>query len=119
MTNDRNSQPLMTASNMAPGQSASGFVVIGNAGTVRFDYSLRSDGTASKLWNALQLTVVDVASGRVIVDHAPLTSTPTAIGSLAPGATQKLLVRLELPSWYGNDYQGQSARIDFVWHATG
>jgi hypothetical protein len=119
MTNDRDYQPLVSAANLAPGSRIAGSVLIGNAGTVRFVYGLRSEGARNDLWTALQLTVVDAATGRVVLDHAPLSSSTTTFGVLDPGEQRRFLVALELPAWYGNELQGQSARVDFVWRADG
>ncbi|MCW2723352.1 MAG: hypothetical protein JWN35_273 [Frankiales bacterium] len=119
MTNDQNSQPLVSGSNLAPGSRISGSVLIGNAGTVPFTYGLRSEGASNDLWAALRLTVIDARTGRVLLDHTPLAAATTSLGTLNPGEQRPFLVALELPARYGNELQGQSARVDFVWHAEG
>jgi hypothetical protein len=106
---------------MAPGDATYEHVTIRNDSDGPVTLSLRAAGTTNHLWNDLQMGVWQTGTAA----PSPLppllwwTSGENALTTLASGASVRYTIELYLPGGAGNDDQGLTASIDFLWHAQG
>lgn len=117
MTNNHDKHPVIDATNMAPGDTVRETVVIGNAGTVPFDVTLRSLGDTGALARDLRLTVAVI--GGPVLYSGGLDASAVPIGHLGVGQSIDLDISLHLPSSAGNALQQKSARVGLFWTGEG
>jgi hypothetical protein len=109
------------AINMAPGDATYEHVTLRNDSGGPVTLSLRAAGTTNHLWNDLQMGVWQTGAAA----PSPLppllwwTSGDNQLTTLAAGASVSYTIELYLPGSAGNDDQGLTASIDFIWHAQG
>lgn len=117
MTNSREAVDVVSATNMAPGDSVTRDVTIGNAGSLSFVLSLRSSSASTNLLaSLLQLSVVQVSTAPTrTIESGGLTGSAGDIETMRPGQTTTFAVTLRLPATAGNDVQHQSASVDLLW----
>ncbi len=114
LSSDRDGQPLLPASTLAPGAATTGALELGNRGLLPLRYDLRVRAGAEELSGGVLIRVRRNGEGGYVY-HGPLTSNPIQIGTLLPGQQDRLEVTLASPS------QAASAiPVDdtFVWTAT-
>ena len=119
ITSDHSSCRI-TATNMAPGGSASEVMTIKNESDTAYKLYLRATGTQNRLWNDLELGVWKTATAapNPLPPLLNWTSQDNDLGiTLQPGDTVKLTLELFLKSTAGNADQNLTATIDFVWKA--
>jgi hypothetical protein len=104
---------------MAPGGAVSEVLTIRNDTNAPFVLSLKATGTQNRLWDELRLGVwVDGQPAPVPLPSLLLWTTQfNTLGTLQPGASIRYRIQLYLPTTAGNETQGLTAPIDFVWHA--
>ncbi len=119
---------ILTASDLAPGQSASGVVEIRDAGTRPATLklaatNLQEGGGGALIGPSLQLTVRDLTrSSDAIVYSGPLSGLGTIrAGALAAGERRRYSFEATLPDpgLVDNALAGAWARLDFRWTLTG
>jgi hypothetical protein len=139
-TNSKNGAAILTASNMKPGDSATGSVTITNTGSIAGTFSLSKSnltdpvtGTGGvKLSDQLDLKIEDTtgnpatppvvysgklsAMGTIALDYDPSTGTQDPFAASGGARTYKFTVTL--PSSTGNSYQGTSTSVEYDWTAT-
>lgn len=115
----------LVLTNVGPGATDSAELVISNAGTVPFTYTIAGTATnngtgANQLGSALQLQIYPSSScsGEVLNSPARLTFDQTAGRSLAAGSTTTLCFRATLPTTADNALQGSSTVGTFTVTAT-
>ena len=119
--------PILTASNLAPGDSASGQVTVANAGAGSGAFTLNrhtltdTPGAGGGALSArLQLEVIDVTSpaSPVAVYSGPLGSMPQrGLGTLLPGQQRTYRFEANLPEGGTADdaYAGAAASVTYRW----
>ena len=134
MSNSLDGAAILTASNMKPGDSATGIVDIQNTGTVGGTFSLSrsalndSDGVnpMSQKLNLVAKDCGDFASGTptcVVGDPNVYTGTlaamtaSNALGNYAPNDKHRYQFTVTFDSSSGNVYQGDSSTATFQWDA--
>ncbi len=136
-SNSRAGMPIFTASNVGPGNSASGEVTIANTGTLKgYFYLSQSQLTdtvgpgGGALSNRLRLTVRDVTSpgAPTTVYSGPFAAMNTQpLGFISPDAARRysftaLFLDGGTPPTAGagdNAYKGSSTSVRYVWSALG
>ena len=134
MTTQYPSGAVIEFRNAAPGQETTSTVIIRNDGSAPVNYFLSNEATGSSiLWtdrvNGLQMEVRrNDASGPLLYqgplnigrDSAgqPIQVPMTNAGPLAPGAEDRLFLRVYLPRTADNDFQGKSLTVTFIWTAS-
>ncbi len=127
---------LLTASAMMPGDTASGTLVVSNAGTAQLRYSMTSSSTntdSKGLRDVITLTIKTLGTSCAAFDGTSLYSgvlgastaafgDPTAGAqsgdrTLAGGATETLCFRAQLPIGTGNAYQNATTTATFTFDA--
>lgn len=140
MKNDSDGQPILTVTNLAPGQTASGEVTLQNVGTARGYFYLaphgltsppgpNGGGLADNLILRVFLTKGGVTSQKYGGALSKLTKIP--VGRFSPGesGTYQFVVQAKdtgipapptpsRPVRGDNKYQGTDAGIDFRWSAS-
>lgn len=111
-------------SNMAPGSTTTAQLVVNNAGTVPFTYTVSGTATnngtgANQLGNAVQLQIFPgtSCSGTALNSPAKFTSSTTA-RAVAAGSSETLCFRATLPSSADSSLQGTSTVGTFTVTAT-
>jgi hypothetical protein len=109
------------AINMAPGDATYEHVTIRNESGAPVTLSLRASGTTNHLWNDLQMGVwqTGAAAPSPVPPLLWWTGGENQLTTLAAGASVTYTIELYLPGTAGNDDQGLTASIDFIWHAQG
>lgn len=117
MSNSKGTLPVIVATNMEPGESASETLVLANTGAAPFELSMRSTPTSSnKLTRELKLIVTNASGGAVYYDGS-LSAATVQIAHLEVNQSIRLFVTLELPLTAGNDVQDETATLDLHWDA--
>jgi hypothetical protein len=125
ISNSRNGQPVLNASNLAPGQSVSGSVSIANRGERTGALQLAPVNLSSvpgphggRLADVLQLRIQDQTGGGGSVFEGTLASMPVLrVGGIAGKERRTYLFTASLPAEVGNEYAGASAQVDLRWKA--
>jgi spore coat-associated protein N len=121
-------------SNMAPGDTASGSLVLSNSGTLALRYAMTStagNADGKNLRDQLQLTVRTLGSGCGAFDGSQLYSGATSTAAfgnpaagaqggdrmLAPGGSETLCLRATLPAGTGDAYQNAATSVTFTFSA--
>ena len=123
---------ILNAGNMEPGDSAVGEITVTNVGDVAGDMVLGTSGLTDAtahggiLSQTLRLNVLDVTPGRApaVVFDGRLTDLHVAqLGSFEQADSHRYRFTVTYPGDLGtavdNTLQGASARLSFVWNATG
>jgi spore coat-associated protein N len=130
MTNSRDGEWIVSATNMKPGDVADGTVEITNSGTVPFTLALSqtdvtNDGPAGSDDLAAQLDLlIEDANDVVIYDGKFDSLSDTVIAGFGdndqwdPAESREFTFIVTFPSDSGDTYQGTSANATFVWDAT-
>jgi spore coat-associated protein N len=136
-SNSKASSAILTASNIVPGNTATGTVDIKNTGSASGTFTLThttpvdtpvSPGLAKKL----TLTIVDqgdpacvtTCPAFVTVYSGTINAQPASIplGAFAPGVTHKYVYTMTFPDGgtggADNAYQGASTTVDYNWSST-
>jgi hypothetical protein len=121
MTNDHNGEAVITATNMAPGDSATEEVTIGNDGTVPFELYVQStlSSVRNALTSALTLTITRSSDNLLIYRGALSSGAAIPIENLAVNGSTKFNASLSLSASAGNGLQSLSASVDLVWSGQG
>jgi hypothetical protein len=136
-TNSKDGSAILTASNMKPGDSASGSVTIANTGSLPGTFTLSKSnltnpklGTGGeKLSDQLDLVIKDGsttvysgklgAMGSITLDGDTATAGTQQFGaSGSPTASHSYDFAVTLPSATGDAYQGTSTSVQYDWNAT-
>ena len=132
MSNSKNNAAILTASNMKPGDTATGSVDITNTGSVSGAFTLsktaltNSDGS-NPMANKLNLVVTDCgtdfdcstgASSNVYTGTLAAMGTGIALGNFAGGAEHRYEFSVALDSSADNNYQGDNSVATFTWDAS-
>jgi hypothetical protein len=116
MTNSRKGHDVVSASNLAPGDTITDTVTIGNAGTTAFVLSLRTTTTSlDALAGELHLTITKLGSPATVIESGGLSGAANDIETLRPGKSTVFAVSISLPATAGNNVQDQSATVDLTW----
>ncbi len=124
-TNSRDGMPVLTASEISPGDRVAGSVTIANSGTLGGTFSLSARDIVDTpgpgggiLSERLALAVRDVAGSALTYD-GPLTGVDAIpLGYFAPGDTHTYEVATSLPHGAGdNAYAGAATSVRLVWDA--
>lgn len=121
-SNSKAGSAIFDFSNMKPGDSATGKVVITNSGSLPSAFKLTEDAvngfvTKSNLTLVISQTGVQtpVWSGT----FADLTAAgPLALGTFAAGEAREYTFRVTMAQSAGNAEQGKSATASYTWDAT-
>jgi hypothetical protein len=134
MSNSKDSQAILTASNMKPGDTANGQVDIQNTGSIPGTFSLSrtdltdSDG-ANPMSQKLNLVVKDCgdfSSGTPTCDAGDpekysgtlaAMSSPASLGTYAVNEKRRYDFTVTFDSSAGSAYQGDSSSARFQWDA--
>lgn len=136
-TNSKDDSAILTASNMKPGDSASGSVTITNTGSLPGTFSLSQSNLTNpklgsggeKLSDQLDLLIKDGsttvysgklgAMGSITLDGDTGTAATQQFGaSGSPTGTHTYDFTVTLPSATGDAYQGTSTSVQYDWNAT-
>lgn len=113
----------ITIANATAGDSAQETVTIQNTSGTPYTLSFKATGPRDNhLWQDLQMAVYDASGGAPTPPYPTLTSWVggfQTLTTLTPGQTVQYVIVLYLPASAGNADQGESAVIDFHWHAQG
>ena len=130
LSNSRGGSAVLSVSNLAPGQSAGGVVVLGNTGTLsgvlylsQTDLTDTAGQAGGELSRALQLTVRDVVSENVVYEGPFAALDERDLGTMAPGETRTYSFNVLLPDTGvpvnavagDNAFAGSSATVRYVW----
>ena len=130
LSNSLDGTAVLSVSNLAPGQTAGGVVVLGNTGTLsgaldlsqtELTDSLGQNG--GQLSQALQLTVRDVVSGNVVYSGALSALDKRDLGTMAPSETRTYSFSVLLPDTGvpvnavagDNAFAGSSVAVRYLW----
>jgi spore coat-associated protein N len=124
---------ILTASNMAPGDTINGSILVKNSGTLQLRYALKSTTTENALAAQLDMTVKTEGTGCNNFDGTTLygpddfgNTTGKAIfgdlsthagRTLAPSASETLCFRVTLPTSTGNSFQDSSTTATLTFDA--
>lgn len=109
------------AVDMAPGGSTTETVTITNTSASTYVLSLKAAGTQNALWRDMEMGVYERGTPAP-TPLPPLLDWTTQFNdltTLAPGQSVTYVVELYLSLSAGNADQGLTARINFIWKATG
>jgi spore coat-associated protein N len=134
MSNSKDNEAILTASNMKPGDTANGIVDIKNTGSLGGVFTLSRDqlndsDLSNPMSAKLNLTVKDC--GEFANGTAPLCDNGStvyngtlaamngseALGAFAADEKHRYRFTVEFDSSAGNQYQGDSSSARFVWNA--
>ncbi|HWW66851.1 MAG TPA: hypothetical protein VNY83_02605 [Solirubrobacterales bacterium] len=124
LTNSKNGQALLSASNMAPGAATSGTVVLEDTGTIGGSLSLTATNLqdvigsgGQSLSSALVVQVYDTTTGGGPKYSGSLSGLQVEIGlgRLDPGQPHTYKVIATLPSAASNGAQGTQSTVDLTW----
>jgi hypothetical protein len=130
LSNSRDGSAVLSVSNLAPGQSAGGIVVLGNTGTLSGTLDLlqteltdTAGQAGGQLSGALQLTVREVVSENVVYDGPFAALDERDLGTMAPGETRTYSFNVLLPDTGvpvdavagDNAFAGSSVTARYVW----
>lgn len=128
LSNSKNGVAILGASNMRPGDSATGTVTLTNTGNVDSELSLQKANLrdtagpgGGPLSEVLQLQLQDVTKPVPVTLYSGRLATmpPIALGAFpkkAAGRTYRFTVTL--PRSAGDRYERSTARVDYVWTQT-
>lgn len=124
--NSGDGQSILTASHMAPGDSAGGTVTLrngsGEAADVALRQSVRSEVAGlggGRLRDALVLEIRDASAGRLVYS-GPATGLETVVlPPLAVAESRTYSFTATLAATAGDEVQRASASLDFAWTAAG
>jgi hypothetical protein len=125
LSNSRNGSAVLSAANMAPGQSVSGTVSIFNkgkkSGALRLSPVNLNSPTGpggGSLADVLRVRIEDQTGGGIVY-QGPLRSLPvTPLGGIRKKARRTYLFTASLPDAVGDGYAGTSAQADLRWTAS-
>ena len=128
MSNSKSGSAILSASEMSPGDVATGTVTIGNTGTAAGDFSLSSfDVTdvpgrgGGLLSTALAVTILDVtdpAAVRSVYTGSLGAMTPRTLGTFAPGSEHTYSFSVGLATGSRVDsVQGGAVTVGYRWSA--
>jgi hypothetical protein len=134
LSNSRDGSAVLSVSNLAPGQSAGGVVVLGNTGTLSGALDLSqteltdtAGQAGGQLSRALQLTVRDVVTENVVYEGPFAALDERDLGTMAPGETRTYSFNVLLPDTGvpvsavagDNAFAGSSVTTRYVWQLRG
>lgn len=105
------SDPLFSATNIAPGYSETKTLTITNQGTIPHSFAIAVSGTLGELAQVLHIQPFVLGSpvwDKTITQIATAPDSNTIIGAIAPGGTATVDLIAYLPDSVGNDYQGKT-----------
>jgi hypothetical protein len=129
MSNSKSGAAILSASDLGPGDAATGSVTIANTGSVNGDFSLSSFGVTDVpgkggglLSTVLTATIVDVtdpAAPRRVYSGSLAGMTPRTLGAFAAGAehTYSFTVGLD-PAIRFDSVQGGAVTVGYRWTAS-
>ncbi|MCX6811527.1 MAG: hypothetical protein NT039_02450 [Candidatus Berkelbacteria bacterium] len=106
--------PLFSATNIAPGYSETKTLTITNQGTIPHSFAIAVSGTLGPLAEVLHIApeVLGVPVwDKTIAQIATAPNSNTIIGSIAPGGVATVDLMAYLPDSVGNDYQGKETLV--------
>jgi spore coat-associated protein N len=102
ITNSRDGQAVLTATDIRPGETRQGTCTITNSGPVAFSLQVLNAGVADSgtppLSGALTLTIADAATGAQLWTGAWNTFSSISLGTFAPGQAQDYSFSLTFPT---------------------
>lgn len=134
LANNLQGAAILSAQDLAPGDTAGGVVVLSNTGTLPGELDLSQTGltdtlgpAGGQLSQALQLTVRDVISNAIVYQGAMSALGGTDLGTMAPGETRTYSFSVVLPdtgipvSATTGDNAVAAAGVDvrYLWTLTG
>ena len=130
LSNDREGSAILSLGGMRPGDSVTDTVTLGNTGTLDGDLSLATSNLVDTpgsgggaLSGELDLRIRDVTNAgppATVYDGKLDALTPTALGTLAAGASRVYEFRVSFPDagpGAENAYQGSAMSVQFDWTA--
>ena len=130
LSNDKEGSAILSLAGMRPGDSVTDTVTLGNTGTLDGDLSLSTSnlvdtpgGGGGELSGELDLRIRDVTnagSPATVFDGKLDALSPTALGTLASGASRVYEFRVSFPDagpGAENAYQGSAMSVQFDWTA--
>jgi hypothetical protein len=130
-SNSKSGAAILSATDMRPGETATGSVTIANTGTAAGDFTLssfdvtdvpgRGGGLLSMALVATVLDVTDPAAPRRVYTGSLGAMTTRALGAFGPGAQHTYRFSVGLPNAAGSaldDVQGGSVTIGYRWKAS-
>jgi hypothetical protein len=105
------SDPLFSATNIAPGYLETKTLTITNQGTIPHSFAIAVSGTLGELAQVIHIKPYVLGSpvwDKTITQIATAPDSNTIIGSIAPGGTATVDLMAYLPDSVGNDYQGKT-----------
>jgi spore coat-associated protein N len=132
MTNSKNAAAILTASNMKPGDTATGTVDIKNTGSVSGAFTLgktalTNSDTGTPMAPKLNVVVTDCGtdvncalgtSTNVYTGTLAAMGTGIALGNFAGGAEHRYQFDVTLDTSTDNTYQGDNSVATFTWDAS-
>jgi len=113
-------RPLFTMNNMAPGDSGSSTITVRNEGEKSFTFSISAvkEGGDDILFDGLQIVAADADGAEVY--SGPLSGLDgIGMGKVAAGGSEEYTFTVTFPQPSGNEYQGKTLSVKFVFTATG
>ncbi|MGH9032927.1 MAG: PASTA domain-containing protein, partial [Acidimicrobiia bacterium] len=130
LSNSKEGSAILALDGMRPGDTVDGTLTIGNTGTVPGDLSLSTSNLVDTpgpgggtLSDELDLVIADVtnaASPATVYTGTIAALMPSALGTLAPGASRTYEFRVSFPDagpGAEDAYQGSSLSVQFDWTA--
>ena len=111
----------LALTNAKPGDSKTQAILVKNAGTLGFGYTISYTAGANYDAGLAGALTVNITQGATTVYNgtlAGLVATPTAVRSLAVAGSESLSFVVTLPSSAGNSVAGKTANGSFVFTAT-
>ena len=118
MSNSRSGSALLTASDMVPGETVAGSVLMGNSGDIPMKLHLEGEiAEPGELADALRLKVTRGDSAALY--RGPLSGLDSAMGVIQPDDESRYRLQVTLPESVGNALQGRSTSVDLLWKGEG
>lgn len=103
---------------LAPGKTEEATIRVKNGGNLDFSYRISAEKKKgyTTVYNALTARITDVSDGAVLYDGL-LSQLAAGPVPLSAGGSHQLRFAVGLPAETGNDLQGDSCTVDFVFDA--
>jgi len=116
--------PLFTEENMAPGHEATADLTVRNEGENDFDLTVSAKKTGGNdedglLFKALQVKITGEEGAPEYYSGSMSELNGAEIGKIPAGESKDLDITVLFPEEKGNEYQGTSVEMSWIFHATG
>ena len=109
---------ILTATNLKPGDSASGEVTITNTGSLGGSFTLSKTGVAGALMPKLSVVITDTGNNSQVYSGPVADMPATQLGSAyAAGEARTYRFTVTLAQDADDTYQGKDATVEYRWNA--